>query len=402
VGSSTDVVVIGGGCAGTATAYFLTRAGLKVTLLERDALASGCSSHGTGVSRLNFRDTDNTQHASLSRKHVARLARIIPVLEDETGMDVQYQRAPGMTIPLTDEAWERMVAIGSAEGHKILTGDAARQLEPGLGPDIPGVVWEPYRPKVTAHLLAAAYAKAAVQRGAEVRLRTPAVGLEMKNGRVVGVKTANETIPCTAAVLAMGVWSPEASDWLGIRVPVKPIKGEALRLVYNGPRSQHVLTPEGLKPGYVEQGHLIFRLDGMVSAGSTVEDAGFDQTPTESARERIMRMAVHLWPSLADAKVSQHVTGLRPIPEDGLPMLGPVPGMEGAFILVGHSAVSRSALYAEITTDLLMTGTTNAIDSIEPFLMKRFLERSSDDNVYGVIREAREFAPTIAAGQASD
>jgi glycine oxidase len=391
--ANTDVVVIGGGCPGCAISYFLTRAGLKVTLLEKSHLAAGASDHGTGISRLNFRDTDMGAHADLSRKHIGRLERIIPLLEDEAGMSVECQRAPGMTIPLTDAAWEKMQRIGKAEGHRVISGNAARELEPGLGPEIPGAVWESARRKVTAPLLTKAYAKSAEQRGARI-VFDEVLGIDIKNGRVAGVRTKSGPISCGTVVIAMGMWAPKAGEWLGVKIPIKPIKGEGLRLRYDGPRAQHFLTPEGMRPGFVEQGHVIFRMDGVVSIGSTMEDVGLDETPTDAARDRILRMAIHLWPALAKAEITERIVGFRPVPADGLPILGPVPGVDGAFIIAGHSAVSRSALYAEVVRDYVVDGNSRVLPSMEPFLLERF-QRDQPAKVFGMIRETKEAAPVI-------
>jgi glycine/D-amino acid oxidase-like deaminating enzyme len=371
--------------------------------LEKETLASGCTSHGTGISRFNLRDADNSAHANLLQSHIFKLDKMIPFLEDESGMSVQYQLMPGMSVPLTDEAWESMQVQGPANGHKVLSGDAARQLEPHLGPEIPGVLWEPRRARVSGPKLTFAYARAAAKRGAEISLGEPATGVQLMDGRVVGVKTPSETIPCGAVVLAMGTWAPEAGAWFGVDIPVKPVKGEALRLVYRGPSSTHALNPMGLRPGFAEQGHVLFRMDGMVSVGSTMEDTGYVSEPTQAARDRLMRMAVYLWPGLAEAEVKHHVYGLRPIPADGLPILGPIPGVEGGFIVTGHGAVSKSALFAEITADYVLRGTTDAVPSMEPFLLERFDAKGDvGENAFGVIRQAREAAPTVAAGSGRD
>jgi glycine oxidase len=392
-----DVVVIGGGCAGAATTYFLAREGVSVILIEKENLASGCTGHGTGISRLNLRDTDNDAHAELSQRHIARLARIAPILEEETGFDVHYQVGPGMNVPLTDEAWEKMQAVGETEdGHVPLSAKAAHELEPGLGPDIPGVLWQPYRPRISGPRLTRAYAKAAELRGAEIRVGVEATGFELENGRVIGVHTSEGLVYCGAVVIAMGVGAAKAGQWLGVNIPVKPIKGEALRLTYSGPRAQHSLSPEGLRPGFVEQGHVLFRRDGIVSVGSTTENTGFEDQPTEAARDRLMRMALHLWPALENAEIKHHVHGLRPVPIDGIPILGPVTGYEGAYMLSGHAAVAHSAIYAEITRDMVMKGRTEVISSIEPFLLDRF--EKGPVQAYGLMRETYE-AESVVLGR---
>jgi glycine/D-amino acid oxidase-like deaminating enzyme len=392
-----DVVVVGGGCAGAATTYMLAREGLDVALVERSDLASGCTGHGTGISHLNLRDVDNPHHAELSAKHVRRLAKIIPVVESEAGVDVQYQVGPGMDIPLTEAAWQEMQEIGPKHGRRVLSGEAARELEPGLGPEVMGALWEPYRPRVSGPKLTMAYAKAAKRRGAEIRTHESVLGVHISDGRLVGVKTTRGDISCGGVVFAAGVALSEMGKWLGVEIPVKPIKGEALRLTYHGPRGFHSLQPRGLRPGFVEQGHVLFRADGMVSVGSTTEDTGFEDEPTKAARERLMRMATFLWPDLVNAKIAHHVHGLRPVPRDGLPILGPIPGVEQAHILTGHAAVAHSAVYAEILKDYIMRGTTDVVSHPEAFSLNRFASAQPESEVFGLIRTTKE-AETILTG----
>jgi glycine/D-amino acid oxidase-like deaminating enzyme len=310
-------------------------------------------------------------------------------------MDVQYQPAPGMTIPMTEDAWEHLKQVAPGGGHTIISGDAARELEPGLGPEVMGAAWEPLRRKLDSQALTKTYARAAELNGATVQIAA-ATGFRSTNGRITGVETPDGVVECGAVVLAMGIDAAYAGDWLGVRIPVIPIKGEALRLNYAGPRANHLMTPLGFRPGYVEAGHVIFRKDGVVSVGSTIEDSGYENRPTEAARERIMRMARYLWPALADATLKEQVWGLRPVPADGLPILGPVPGYEGAYIISGHSVCACSAMYAEITTDLVTKGKTDAVDTLEPFSLTRFDGKDLDEiEVFGIVRHLRQAASTI-------
>jgi len=392
-----DVVVVGGGCAGSAAAYFLAKAGVRVTLLEKERLAAGSSGHSTGISRVMLRDLDATDHADLNSRAIPRLEKVVPLLEDLTGFDVQYQPAPGMTIPLTEDAWTQLRASAPTAGHVILSGDAARELEPCLGPDVLGAAWEPLRRKLDSQLLTRTYARAAELNGAEITIGE-LVGIRLDGAGVTAVDTSVGTIPCGAVVLAMGVDAPKAGAWLGVDIPIIPIKGEALRLHHSGPRGNHLLTPLGLRPGFVEAGHIAFRRDGLVSVGSTIEDTGYDSRPTEAARDRIMRMACHLVPALESAEVAEHVYGLRPVPADGLPILGEVPGVRGAYLIAAHSVCATSAMLAEITTDLITRGTTDAVASVEPFSLTRFAgRRLADIEVFGIVRHMRDARPTIDA-----
>jgi glycine oxidase len=98
------------------------------------------------------------------------------------------------------------------------------------------------------------------------------------------------------------------------------------------------------------------RTDGKVLAGSTEEDAGFDARPTAGGIEGLLRFAVAVMPALADATPERCWAGLRPGSPDGMPFLGPVPGVEGLFVAAGHfrAGIQLSPATAEIMAALLL------------------------------------------------
>lgn len=134
----------------------------------------------------------------------------------------------------------------------------------------------------------------------------------------------------------MGVWSALASGWLGFEVAVRPLRGEQLMLRFEQP-------PMPVLVHSPRRGHIISRLDGLLSVGSTagrdfddrsrylvgLGQAGFEVRPTLAALEELARRAVELMPALGEVQVVQNLTGVRPLSADDFPMIGPVPGRPG-------------------------------------------------------------------------
>ena len=116
----------------------------------------------------------------------------------------------------------------------------------------------------------------------------------------------------------MGPWSGESASWLDFPVPVTPLKGQIIRLEFSGdPLACWFSLGDsycGTKP------------DGLTWCGTTEEHAGFDETITSEALNKVMSDAVTMVPALADARLALQTACLRPMASDMFPIVGPVPG----------------------------------------------------------------------------
>ncbi|RMF86575.1 MAG: FAD-dependent oxidoreductase, partial [Nitrospinota bacterium] len=152
-------------------------------------------------------------------------------------------------------------------------------------------------------------------------------------------------------VLAMGPWSQFATTWIGFKIPVYPVRGQLLGLRVPDPQLRASIYHGGM--------YLVYKADGITLAGATEEhESGFVNRPTAEGRDKIMAAALRLAPSLADAEVVNHVSGLRPGSGDGFPLIGPVPEWEGLYMVSGHfrSGLLLSAISTRIIADLISKG----------------------------------------------
>ena len=119
-------------------------------------------------------------------------------------------------------------------------------------------------------------------------------GITREGGRVTGVQVGDDVIPADAIVLAMGPWSSEAADWIGMPVPVEPLKGQIVRV-----------QPEGALPncgfGNRDNDYVMPKSPGIVLLGTTEESVGFDDAPTREARDSILQFGVRYATSLGTA-----------------------------------------------------------------------------------------------------
>jgi len=178
------------------------------------------------------------------------------------------------------------------------------------------------------------------------------VGLAGDGGRVTGVRLRQgEIIATETVILAMGPWSQQAAAWVGLEIPVYPVRGQLLELLVSDPQLR-------ASPSYNDM-YLLHKSDGSTLAGTTYEvDSGFANSPTSAGLEAIMNAALRMAPSLEDAQVADHISGLRPASGDSLPLIGPMPGWQGVYMVSGHDrkGMGLSLISTRIIADLIAKG----------------------------------------------
>ena len=362
-----EVAVVGGGVTGWAIAYVLCQRGVSVTVVERDGIAAHASGMAAGV--LNPLDGDNIpgllQPLALDGFH--RHLEWWPRLAEETGIDVQGRRLPLLRVAFGEELdqLEEMDAIEGTDSftrQRISPADVAR-LEPDISSQVAGGLIIEGIGSLDSYLFTLALSRAAQKLGAK-HIHDTVTGLESSNDASCVLSLARQRLSCQAVILAMGPWSLEAEAWLGHPVPVYPLKGDLLRMATPRLASDLIIHhPDGL---------LSRKLDGLVWAGTSNEEAGFDHQPSSAAGERIMAGALRVAPTLADARVVRHTSCLRPQTRDGLPLIGPAWGWRNVYLATGagHKGVLLAPSIAMAVADLITEGRTTA--PIDGFGAERF------------------------------
>jgi glycine/D-amino acid oxidase-like deaminating enzyme len=352
----SEVIIIGAGIVGCAAAYYLACEGARVTIVERDSVGSHASGYALGglnpLSGIGIPEPLGT----LGLEGFRLALSLAPQLKEETGIDSGLQPVTAIALAFTEaEAdllrqrlpWQQAQRELQSEWQN--TGELLA-MEPRLSPQVVGGVVTQGVGLLDPYKLCLALLEAAIRRGATLRHGTVR-DLKFRGDRIDTVRVGREEVPCGAVVMAMGPWAAEAAPWTGVEVPVRPLKGQILRLRMPGPPFSYISSPDS---------YVATKPDGLVWAGTTEEEVGFDEAPSREARQEIIGNVVRTFPSLKEAEVVLQTACLRPVAVDGLPILGSVPGKKGAVVATGagRKGILLGPIMGRIAADLAITGGT--------------------------------------------
>ncbi len=253
--ASADVVVIGGGIVGAATAFFARRAGLSVVLLEkRPALCTLTTPVSTGAFRLQF---DNAEEVALVRDGIELFDHFAEVSELD-GYDLRIRKQGYLFCATSAEGAEHQRHFVTAlhgwgvSDVELLSGDEARYRFPYLSP---GIIQSRFRAGdgwLDPKRLTLGYARAS---GACVCLETPAIGFLLEGDRVTGVRTPHGSIACAQAVVATGPFAAPVAALAGLQLDLRPtirhklVIPELPALPSDSPMTIHEETAAHWRPG---------------------------------------------------------------------------------------------------------------------------------------------------------
>jgi len=348
------IVICGGGAIGVAIAYFLSRRGALPIVIERHAVAGAASGKSGGFLALDW--CRGTPLDRLARRSFALHAELAQALGNPWG-------------------YRRLATFG---GHAV-EHDTGRSpgKRPWLSPSV-AITGQLGSPQTTALVEPRAFTmglmRAAEAEGAALRHGTVVGLVRRPTGAIGGVTLdSGETVEGDAVVIALGPWSMLATRWLPLPAVFgykghslvfetgKTIPAEALFLEYQE-ASGEILTPE-----------LFPRADGTtwvcaVSSDAPVPIDPADVVADDGAHARLEAMCRTISPVLAAATIVARQACFRPVTEDGLPLIGGVPGVDGAYVATGHSVwgMLNAPATGEAMAELILDGQARHVD-LAPF-----------------------------------
>ena len=338
------VLICGGGVIGAAAAYFLASAGAEPVLIERADIACGASGKSGGFLALDW--CDGTALAPLARRSFALHAELADAMPGRWGyrrvttLHLRHDGTRGQA-GAGEPALPSWLAADTVAMQCLGTTETTAQLDPGA--------------------FTRALATAAVEAGGSRQKATVTDLCRSADGRVTGVIADGQAIDGDAVLIAMGPWSnvvrglalPPVQALEGTSLVFRPDSAAAEPLAFfvdsYGPGGAHD-TPE-----------VVVRADGTVYVSGASRQSRLPAdpsavTPEPATSARLEAMIARFAPGLAASPIVARQACFRPVTRDGLPLIGPVPGVPGAFIATGHSvwgmlnAPATGELLAELIT----------------------------------------------------
>lgn len=350
----SDVLVIGGGIIGLLTARELADAGARVTLIEMGETGRESSWAGGGIVSPLYPWRYPDAVTALATWSQAAYPALAERLTDESGIDPELTVSGLLVLDLEEQA--RAFAWAERHGHAIERIERARlhAIEPQLGPESTRALLLPNIAQVRTPRLAKAVRKS-VEARISLREHEEVLDLQVEQGRITGVRTANGVIAAHQVVICTGAWTARLLEQLGQAPDIKPVRGQMI--LFHG------------KPGQINhitlhrERYLIPRRDGRLLFGSTLEQTGFVKTTTTEAKEALYRAAFELFPILKRTPIEDQWAGLRPSSPSGIPFIGPHPGVDGLFVNAGHfrNGLVTGPASARLAADLML-GRASIID----------------------------------------
>ncbi len=362
---TADVVVIGAGIVGAATAFFLSQhSGLRIMVLERDRPAFGASGRSGGGVRQQRRSLPEIPLVQES-------VRLWQYFRDIEKAPFEYVEKGNLQVAMTPadvEVLKQQMLMDRQAGLPVefLNVEDVRQIEPLINPAIYGATYCPTDGDANPILATRYFIRRAQENGVAVYGNTEVLQIVVGSGRVRGVKTAQGLIETASVVAAVGPWTHHLFKTIGVNVPIIPRRTQALITV---PVPPTVRTFVGGNTVYVRQtaaGTLLW------GGGGDWEQVGYDTASSEKFFHRVAHRGLQVMPSLGDIPVVRAWSGIADMTPDHTAILGRVRPWSGLYLACGFNGhgFATSLGVGRVMADLV-TDTSNAIP-IEGLSLERF------------------------------
>ena len=290
----------------------------------------------------------------------------------DAGVNPEFQQNGLLRLAFTEDENEELERFLEWQlplnlGVRMLDRNEVLDGEREVNPQVESAIFSPQEGCVRGQRFCDALAHAAGRLGAVLHERTEVTGLLHDGDRITGVETTAGAISAGQVVLAAGPGCGIGGRWVApggpLDLPVRGVKGQRILLRMPG------FLPE--TPVRNSSVYVVPRLDGNILVAATREEGRTDETVTAEGVSTLISGATLSFPRLAEAAFVSGRAGVRPASPDGLPIIGPPPGIDGLVIVTGHDAVGimLSPGTAELVVNFLLDG---ASEPLEPFRAGRF------------------------------
>jgi sarcosine oxidase subunit beta len=359
---TADYAIIGGGVMGASTAYHLARRGCKhILLLEKDEFfGQEATGRCAGGVRYQFATEVNVR---LSQASLPMFERF----EEEIGQAIDYRKCGYLFLLSQEEDIQKFRANVEMQNRlgvqtEWLEGDEIRRRLPLMRlEDIAAGTWHDKDGLVDPNSTVMGYIQRAQQLGAEALNQVEICGIEVKNGKVSGLRTTKgETVATGCIINTAGPWAGSIGSMAGVDIPITPVRRQMLTTT---PLPE---IPADF-PFVIDFGQsLYFHREGnglLTGMSNPNEGAGFDQNIDQDWELVNLEAAIQRLPILEKAGLASHWAGLYEVTPDAHPIFGATP-VEGFYVCGGFSGhgFMHGPISGKLMTEIILDGQAKSVD----------------------------------------
>jgi len=370
---TADVVVIGGGNAGTSVAYHLAKKGIKnVVVVEQQYTPFGGSGRCAAMFRQQFATLSNLQLAKLSTDE-------FDILGEETGFgDLEISKGGYLLPAYTEEDLQHCrdnvkAQVDFGFDSYVLDPKGCKEVSPYLNVEGEGILGGSYctgEGVINPMKIALAYKYGAEKMGVEFNNYTKVIGFRVEGGKMKAVITDKGEIATNCVVNAAGEWGKFIGRMAGVSIPVEPEKHQ---IVVTEPL-EYIKAPM-IYSLYKHHTYIVQVKHGGFLMGWSdpdVEAGIVDFTPEWKFLQELGKRVIPQVPALANARIIRHWAGqYGNCPDHGV-ILGPVPEVEGFHCALGCTKATMFAPALGILASEFVTGDVTSVPSTETYTIDRF------------------------------
>ncbi len=376
-----EILIVGGGIAGAATAYYLARHGRDVALVERGEIASEASGANAG----QIGATGWGEMPDLGAYLTMGSLQLFKELQLDHGYDIEFRQSGSLSAIHTPDQYDYMrdrVLEMRSHGFEVelLTTREARAMEPEANPALLGFMYTPLRAQADPVRATRAFADAAVKSGARIFTNHAVAGIAARHEGGYSIETDRGEFVCESLVIAAGAWCGPVGRMLGLDIPIVPVRGQmwatdslppSVFLTQSSAESAHAWSLDdgadaGTPPELTHKGgarvtrHLYGRQrrNGEIIFGGDRQLTGYDKTVEHTGIEVNKGHASEVIPMLSSLPIARTWAGLMPFSMDGAPIIGRIPSRENVYIVSGlaSSGFGRGPMAGKLLADFIHTG----------------------------------------------